>query len=464
MYQNNSDLKKIDLMKYFDRFFRTIFNLWKAVLILLLIGVLVFEMKEVLFFNITYTSEAVFVPSISIDDLYDQGTNQSYIKNQLISTFNSIITSKEMDDVIKEVLHVKKVPATISAAQVENTNLVVLKVTSKSAKDAYHVASAVVNNYDRITNSVMSDVNITLLDEPSLPKNADEYPNYMQAAKKGILVGSSISLFLLIIVAILRKTIIDKNDVTDVLGMNYITKIPFIEFKEKYKTNNLALSLKSPGVRVDFKNAFQNIKIKIEQEHRMNKNSVYMVTSTVPNEGKTMISVNTAMILGMKGYKVCLVDLDVRNPSVEKTMHHPYKGKNVLDFLKDNNITLEQCITTVDDIDVLFGDDVSVDGSTGLSKKRLNNLIEQLRENYDFVILDVSPLYVMEDALLVAKHVDSTIVVVKQDYALVSDILDSVDELNKVVENITGVVINGYNRSFFQSESTSSYGYSYGGK
>ena len=184
-------------MKYFDRFFRTIFNLWKAVLILLLIGVLVFEMKEVLFFNITYTSEAVFVPSISIDDLYDQGTNQSYIKNQLISTFNSIITSKEMDDVIKEVLHVKKVP-------------VVLKVTSKSAKDAYHVASAVVNNYDRITNSVMSDVNITLLDEPSLPKNADEYPNYMQAAKKGILVGSSISLFLLIIVAILRKTIIDK--------------------------------------------------------------------------------------------------------------------------------------------------------------------------------------------------------------------------------------------------------------
>ena len=161
MYQNNSDLKKIDLMKYFDRFFRTIFNLWKAVLILLLIGVLVFEMKEVLFFNITYTSEAVFVPSISIDDLYDQGTNQSYIKNQLISTFNSIITSKEMDDVIKEVLHVKKVPATISAAQVENTNLVVLKVTSKSAKDAYHVASAVVNNYDRITNGVMSDVNIT---------------------------------------------------------------------------------------------------------------------------------------------------------------------------------------------------------------------------------------------------------------------------------------------------------------
>ena len=166
----------------------------------------------------------------------------------------------------------------------------------------------------------------------------------------------------------------------------------------------------------------------------------------------------------MKGYKVCLVDLDVRNPSVEKTMHHLYKGKNVLDFLKDNNVTLEQCITTVDDIDVLFGDDVSVDGSTVLSKKRLNNLIEELRENYDFVILDVSPLYVMEDALLVAKHVDSTIVVVKQDYALVSDILDSVDELNKVVENITGVVINGYKRSFFQSESTSSYGYSYGGK
>lgn len=462
MNQNNSELEKIDLMKYFDRFFRTIMYLWRTVLIILLIGMLAFEIKEVLFFTKTYTSEAIFVPSLSTQATYDFQNDGTI--NTPASVFNSLLKSTEMKNVVKDVLHIKKVPATVSTVMVENTNLVVLKVTAKSAKEAYNVANAIVYNCDSVASDIMSDVNITLLDKPSMPKKADAYPNYVDAAKNGLLAGGCVSLFLLIIVAILRRTIIDKDDVTNHLGMGYVAKIPFIQFKEKYKTNNPTLSLKSPGVRSDFKHSFQNIRIKLEQEHRLKKYSVFMLTSTVPNEGKTMVSVNTAMTLMQKGYKVCLVDLDLRNPSVERTMRKSYKGKNVLDFLNDSSMTLDQCITTIDDIDVLFGSDVSVDGSTGLSKPRLGELIKELRKIYDFIILDVSPLFMMEDALLVAKHVDSAVVVVRQDHALVNDILDSVDELNEVVPNITGVVLNGYKNSFFKSELSTNYGYGYGEK
>ena len=142
-------------------------------------------------------------------------------------------------------------------------------------------------------------------------------------------------------------------------------------------------------------------------------------------------------------------------------MRYAHIHRTSLDYIKDKDVKLEQCIVHKDDIDVVFGSDISVDGSTELSKPRLENLIEELREIYDFIILDVTPLYMMEDALLVAKYADSAVVVVKQDYAEAGDILDSVDELHDTLPHIVGVVLNSYKKTFYSSESTG-YGYGYG--
>lgn len=70
-------------------------------------------------------------------------------------------------------MNVNKIPAKISATQIENTNLVVLKVTGKSAKDAYDVATAITNNCDALTKGAMQDVSIMLLDKPTMPKKAE---------------------------------------------------------------------------------------------------------------------------------------------------------------------------------------------------------------------------------------------------------------------------------------------------
>ena len=364
-----------------------------------------------------------------------------------------------MKNIVKDVLNVSKLPAKVSGTQIENTNLVVLKVTAKNAKDAYDVATAITNNCDALTKDAMQDVSITLLDKPTMPQKADASPNYLKAGLMGGLIGLGASALLLIVLAIFRRTVLDKNDVRETLGLDYVAKIPYVE---KNKTNNPGLLVNGSFIRGDFKHSFHNIRIKMEHDHRKNKNSVYMITSTVPNEGKTMVSINPAITLGQKGYKVCLVDLDMRNPSVEKTMRYANIHRTSLDFIKDEDVNLEQCIVHKDDIDIIFGSDISVDGSTELSKPRLENLIEELREVYDFIILDVTPLYMMEDALLVAKYADSAVVVVKQDYAEAGDILDSVDELHDTLPHIVGVVINSYKKPFYSQESAGGYGYGYG--
>ena len=460
MDQYNQDEMTIDLTKVFENFLRGFKRMWKTVLLLVLIGMVALEMKEILFFNTTYTSEAVFVPSADIEDTYYYDSTQvSSTKANLVDTFNSILTSKEMKNIVKDVLNVSKLPAKVSGTQIENTNLVVLKVTAKNAKDAYDVATAITNNCDALTKDAMQDVSITLLDKPTMPQKADASPNYLKAGLMGGLIGLGASALLLIVLAIFRRTVLDKNDVRETLGLDYVAKIPYVE---KNKTNNPGLLVNGSFIRGDFKHSFHNIRIKMEHDHRKNKNSVYMITSTVPNEGKTMVSINTAITLGQKGYKVCLVDLDMRNPSVEKTMRYANIHRTSLDFIKDEDVNLEQCIVHKDDIDIVFGSDISDDGSTELSKPRLENLIEELREVYDFIILDVTPLYMMEDALLVAKYADSAVVVVKQDYAEAGDILDSVDELHDTLPHIVGVVINSYKKPFYSQESAGGYGYGYG--
>ena len=460
MDQYNQDEMTIDLTKVFENFLRGFKRMWKTVLLLVLIGMVALEMKEILFFNTTYTSEAVFVPSADIEDTYYYDSTQaSSTKANLVDTFNSILTSKEMKNIVKDVLNVSKLPAKVSGAQIENTNLVVLKVTAKNAKDAYNVATVISNNCDALTKDAMQDVSITLLDKPTMPQKADASPSYLKAGLKGGLIGLGVSAVLLIVLAIFRRTVLDKNDVKETLGLDYIAKIPYVD---KKKTKNTSLLINGPIIKGDFKHSFHNIRIKMEQDHRVKKHSVYMITSTVSNEGKTMVSINTALKLAKKGYKVCLVDLDVRNPSVEKTMRYANNHSTIVDYINDKDVKLDKCIVHKDDMDIIFGSDVSVDGSTELSKSRLGDLIENLREIYDFVIVDTSPLYMMEDALLVAKHVDSALVVVKQDYATTTDILDSVDELHKTLPEIVGVVINSYKKPFYSQESAGGYGYGYG--
>lgn len=186
MESNNQDEMTIDLVKCFENFLRAFKRMWKTVLLLVLIGVVALEMKEILFFNTTYTSEAVFVPSTDLTDTYYYDETQaSGTKATLVDTFNSILTSKEMKNIVKDVLNVNKIPAKISATQIENTNLVVLKVTGKSAQDAYNVATAITNNCDTLTKDAMQDVSITLLDKPTMPQKADASPSYLLAGLKG---------------------------------------------------------------------------------------------------------------------------------------------------------------------------------------------------------------------------------------------------------------------------------------
>lgn len=454
---NNEE--KIDLTKYLDRFYKSFMRLKSIVFVFIIVCIAFFEVKTLLFFDTVYSSQAVFIAST-------EGQSNIFVSSddndEFISTFNKVITGDMMRKVIMQDLNKTYVPGTISLSKVPDTNLIELKVTSQDPQDAYDIINCIINNYSQVTHMVMSDVTMSILDTPQLPTQPDAYPNYIKSGIQGFTVGLIISMILIFIACLFRRTINLSDDVKNDLNLTNLAKIPYIagEKKKFSKISNLLLS--NPRIQYHFKQSFHDLRLRIEQEHKKNNSQVFMVTSTMPNEGKSMVSVNTAISLADKGYHVVLVDLDLRNPSILNTIKDSHLSGNIVSYLK-GEFTLEEVTNKYLDysLDVIYGVDSYTNAPELLSKDSIHDFIELLKGKYDFVILDVPPLYMMEDALLVAKQSDTALIVIKQDYVNSFDILEALEELNERIPYIMGTVLNQVKPSIFDQEK-SHYGYGYG--
>ena len=137
---DDNNVQKIDLMQYVDRFWRTLTRFKLVLFLLFLLIVAFFVGQEVLFFDTTYSSTAVFVATNQEEGaLFNSGEDN----DELVSTFSSLITGNMMSQVIMDDLQRDYVPASIAISRVENTNLLEMRVTASNAQDAYDVAQCV---------------------------------------------------------------------------------------------------------------------------------------------------------------------------------------------------------------------------------------------------------------------------------------------------------------------------------
>ena len=294
---DDNNVQKIDLMQYVDRFWRTLTRFKLVLFLLFLLIVAFFAGQEVLFFDMTYSSTAVFVATNQEEGaLFNSGEDD----DELVSTFSSLITGNMMSQVIMDDLQRDHVPASIAISRVENTNLLEMRVTASNAQDAYDVAQCVLNNYGQVTDRVMSDVSIVVLDQPLLAEGPDAYPDYLRSAIKGAVYGAAASFIVALALTLMRRKVLSGDDVKHVLHLNVTARIPFVGGRKKHKRDDVLL-LNNPRIQYGFRHAFHEARMKLEQEKRKNGYNTFMVTSTMPDEGKSTISTNLALSLGMVG-------------------------------------------------------------------------------------------------------------------------------------------------------------------
>ena len=167
-----------------------------------------------------------------------------------------------------------------------------------------------------------------------------------------------------------------------------------------------------------------------------------MVTSSVPKEGKTTVSINLAFALGQLD-KTILIDADLRRPSVGKQFNIPNYQPGVANLILKSH-TLDECLVRDEEsnIDILSAGTIPSNPQELLSDKGFNELIELLKTQYKYVVIDTAPTQAVSDSMLIANSCDSVIYVVRADSTSEKLINNGLSRFLQVGHRLDGVVLN----------------------
>ncbi len=191
-----------------------------------------------------------------------------------------------------------------------------------------------------------------------------------------------------------------------------------------------------------------------------------LITSSGPKEGKSTIHANLATALAQMDAKVILVDVDLRRPMVH-TIFDFEKENGISDFLIDKSSNIENIIknTSIPNLDIITSGYIPPNPSELLASHRMDELLVQLKESYDYILLDSPPVIAVTDSMVMAKKVDLLTLVVRIDSADKNVIRRAKELLDNIDVKITGAIINGIRpHKYYSSYEYNYYYYYYYGK
>ena len=169
---------------------------------------------------------------------------------------------------------------------------------------------------------------------------------------------------------------------------------------------------------------------------------VVLVTSSMNGEGKSYVATNLAVSMALLGKKVALVGMDLRQPMLATYLNLPSQGC-LTNYLSDKAYTLEDVTvaSTITNLDVLPAGIVPSNPSELLQSDRVVELFAELRQRYDYVVLDSASMAMVSDTFLLSSVADLTLCVVRANHTT----FDMVDFVNKVQERMPNMVavLNG---------------------
>jgi capsular exopolysaccharide synthesis family protein len=173
-----------------------------------------------------------------------------------------------------------------------------------------------------------------------------------------------------------------------------------------------------------------------------NEGKVIGVTSAVPGEGKSSTIINLAITFAEIGNKVILLDCDLRQPNLQRiTSVEPGPGlaEVLARFVKLDDVIQS---TGYDKLDIVYSGDIPPNPAELLGSKNMEVLIEELKERYDYVLIDTPPVNVVTDAVVLSRLIDGLILVTRENISRRDELLYAVNSLQFVNARLIGTVLN----------------------
>ncbi|MFN3019472.1 GumC family protein [Chryseobacterium sp. TY3] len=281
------------------------------------------------------------------------------------------------------------------------------------------------------------------------------------APKKMIYLGASLILGLLLpfIIIYMKEMLNDKieskHDLEKLSKYPILSEIPRLHRGESelIKMNDV-----SPMAEA-FRILATNLSFMLPKKE---KGKIIFVTSTVKGEGKTFISINIALSLASPTKKALIIGSDIRNPQLQRYNPEKSRVEGLTEFLSDHVDNVKDIIhqsTFTPYCDIIYSGSIPPNPTSLLENGRYQVLLEEIKDQYDYIILDTAPLLLVTDSFLISDFADATIYVTRSEVTERS----LIDFANKNIENkkINNVafVLNDVHKSNFGYGNKYGYGY-----
>lgn len=232
-------------------------------------------------------------------------------------------------------------------------------------------------------------------------------------------------------------------------------------------------------IRESYKALRTNVSFALADEEAC---KVLIVTSAMQSEGKSITAINLAISYAEMNHRVLLIDCDLRRPKLARLLS--MKGNVGLSNLIIKPELLRKAVqdSGIPNLDVIFAGDVPPNPSELLGSSRMKKLIDNLRENYDYIILDTPPVNMVTDACVLVPESSGVLFVVRSGVSERGATIHAVEQLEYSKAKILGFVLNevkpendyygyrkygqyrryGYSRGYGYSRHGYGYGYGYG--
>lgn len=452
--EENREEDEIDLVLLFKSFWRIFSRMWWLVVFLVLVGAAGFYGFQKFRNHPMYACSATF--TVATGD-GDSGTYNFYYNtntaDQLSKTFPYILNSSFFKSTLLEKLGEDTLNGTITSQTVENSNVVTMRVESSSPEESRKILDAALEIYPDTARFVLGDIQFSYLDEPETPTEPFNRVGTKRSLVYGGLGGALAGCMILGIMALLRKTARNPEEMRKITSLRCLAMIPKVRFKARKSGGKHRISVLDKRLSYGYRESLRALGLRLETAMEKEKGKVLLVTSTVSGEGKSTLAVNISEILAANGKNVTLIDGDLRKQE-DAALLGVRDGAGIQDIVSgDRPVT--DALRKLNKRGIWFvGSKKPVrQPAPVLSSPRIAQFIEALKKQMDYIVIDTSPCGLFQDAGILADLADGILYVVKYDEVSQRKIWEGISFLRERKAGFLGYVFNSY------PESAGEYGY-----
>ena len=444
-YKASSDTGSFDAFNNPDYFtlLKDLARNWWVIAMTGVIVSMVFRILPMIGYTPTYTASTTVIVTGTVRNNDSFSTYSSTAQQ-----FADLLTDEYLLQEIAEDMRVKKLNVKVNAEIISDTNVVTLTVQAGKPTTAYRVIKGILEHYPDISELMYPGYVLEQLIPPEYPSSPDPSPFRRENTGKYVLAAMAAMAGLILLLSMMYDNVCNEKDAANKLDARLLTTVYHekkrfrIGFGKRRKKQSVLYTY--PSASFGFVQSYKKLREKLTSRCEVSGKKVILITSMMENEGKSTVAANLALSLAAVSDKVLLLDADLRKPAQYKIFDHDTHHETALSDYLEGRSDLSSCLyhDRKNGLYMIYNQKSFIGSSELEGSDRMRDLIEKMKTEMDYIIIDTSPVSQITDAEIMAQYADYSILVIKQDNAPAQAINDCIDQLRECRAKFLGCVLN----------------------